>query len=131
MCLRYLIYFKLISIVLIAGCNQANPGPAPFPDDYQEKMNTWQADRLESLTNPTGWMRLAGMYWLDEGKNTFGSDSGMDVRFPEGTIPSRAGTFIVDDGTVLMNTESDVNITHDGEPVQSIKLWRRGRSCTV
>lgn len=121
--LRYLIYLKLILFALIAGCNQANLGPVPFPEDYHENMEAWQADRLESLTNPTGWMRLSGMYWLKEGVHSFGSDMTMDVRFPEGTIPTHAGTFIVDDGTVRMDVEEEVNILHDEKPVQSLMLY--------
>ena len=33
----------------------------------------WQAKRLASLTSDTGWLTLAGLFWLKAGKNTFGS----------------------------------------------------------
>lgn len=116
----------LISFILagvFTACSQQELGQAPVPENYEEEIEQWKADRLESLTAPTGWMRLAGMYWLDEGENTFGSGPENDVRFPEGTIPETAGTFYVENDRVRLSVSDDVEITHDGNQVDELVVF--------
>ncbi len=50
--------------------------------------------RVEDLKKETGFLNLAGLYWLKEGKNTFGSDSSNDIIFPKDKIPGKSGYFI-------------------------------------
>lgn len=117
------ISITVTALVLITGCNQNQLSPEPFPENYQQELDEWKAERLESLTHPTGWMRLAGMYWLEEGESSFGSGSDQDVQFPDGTIPSHTGTFISRDSTVTMKVAEDISITQDGEPVQETIIF--------
>ena len=123
---RFMKLLLLISFVLagmLTACSQQELGQAPVPDNYEEQIERWKAERVESLTAPTGWMRLAGMYWLDEGANTFGSGSDNDVRFPEGTIPENAGTFYVENDEVRMVVSSSVEITHNDNPVDDLVIF--------
>lgn len=110
-------------LLLCISCGHEYSGPAPVPENYAELHEKWKADRLESLTNPTGWMRLAGMYWLNEGENSFGSGPDQDIRFPEGTIPEHAGTFVLEQNTVIMKTAAGVSITHEAEPVEEMVIY--------
>ena len=117
------ILFLLISIV-VASCTSRVPGQAEIPDDYFDQVEEWKESRIESLTAPTGWMRLAGMYWLSEGENRFGSSEDADVRFPDGTIPGIAGSFILqEDGTVRITVAEGVDITFQGEPVSDMIVY--------
>ena len=68
--------------LLLIGCNS----PAPVITDtaaYMEEMEAWQQQRLERLKSKNGWLSLAGLFWLEEGKNTFGSDPENDIVFPD------------------------------------------------
>lgn len=68
-------------------------GFAQSNDHYNIEIETWQAKRLSDLKAPTGWINLAGLFWLEEGRNTFGSDSSNKLVFNHPYFPSLAGTF--------------------------------------
>lgn len=50
----------------------------------------------------------------------------MDIQFPEGSIPERAGTFILDDGEVSMLVADGVEVRHKGEPVKQLQMVGEG-----
>lgn len=112
-----------ILIFLISGCQKKKLGQAEISENYVQKVEVWKQDRMESVKAPTGWLRLAGMFWLDEGENSFGSGEDQDVQFPQGTIPEKAGTFTYENGRVTLNVAEGVTITHDGEPVSEMGLF--------
>lgn len=113
-----------ISVLLIfSACRKKDLGPARVSENYHQELAEWKQDRVESLKAPTGWLRLAGMYWLDEGENSFGSGVDQDIRFPEGTISEHAGTFIYENGQVTLNVAEGVSITHKQEPVSEMIIY--------
>jgi len=119
----YLLF--IFGLFLFQGCSDQNLGPAPVPDDYAESIEEWKEYRVNVLKGPTNWLRLDGIYWLEEGENTFGSGSGsdQDLQFPEGTIPDHAGVVILEDGIITMKVDEGVEITHEGEPVSEMILF--------
>ncbi len=117
-----LLQITLLSLLMIA-CSRSDLGKAPLPDDYQEQFNEWQDSRMESLTNPTGWMRLAGMYWLEEGENSFGTGDQADIKFPDGTLPEYAGEFILANGKVTLKAANGVEFIHVGESFQQKEIF--------
>ena len=113
----------IIFLLLLSACSRSDLGEAPLPDDYQKQFETWQESRMESLTNPTGWMRLAGMYWLEDGENSFGTGDQADIKFPEGTLPTYAGEFMLADGKVTLQAADDVEFTYNEEPFQQREIY--------
>ncbi len=112
---------SLILMFLLGGCdsgtrrNNANP-------EYVKKIQEWHKRRIESLTKPTGWLSLAGLFWLNEGANTFGSASSNDIRFPEDRAPGRIGTFFLQDSVVSVKIRPGVKVNTGGAPVDSMVL---------
>jgi len=117
-------HFLLIALLaLLHTCGDTNDlGLAPLPDDYHNQLEAWKAYRVGVLTEPTGWLRLVDLIWLEEGDNTFGSSPDVDVRFPEGTIDPIAGTFHLVDGVVTMQVREGTTITHEGQAVEEIVI---------
>ncbi|CAN5382524.1 DUF1684 domain-containing protein [soil metagenome] len=114
----------LIAVIITACANsEQEPGPAPVTDNYEQEIQEWIDDRIETLKEPTGWLRLSGMYVLKEGENRFGSGNDQHIQFPEGTIPNHAGTFVLEDGIVDMNVVDGVEITSDGETVEQTTIF--------
>jgi len=111
--------------VIIAACNNSRQelGPAPVSENYEQEVQEWIDDRIETLKEPTGWLRLAGMYVLEEGENRFGSGEDQHVQFPEGTIANEAGTFVLEDGIVELIVEDGVEITSNDEPVEQMTIY--------
>lgn len=119
---RYLPLLILFVLVL-QGCGRTGElGPEPMPEDYMESLEEWKAYRVGVLKEPTGWLRLIDLIWLEQGENRFGSSPEMDVRFSEGTLPEEAGSFYLSDGRVTMTVHEGVPITHQGELVREMVL---------
>lgn len=84
---------------------------------YLKDLETWHAQRIADLKADNGWLNLVGLYWLEEGKNTFGSGTGNQIVFPEGSIAGNAGYFTRNGNTVTLTPASGSDIKIDGKPV--------------
>ena len=81
--------------------------------NYQREIDAWHEKRIASLKSETGWLNLAGLFWLKEGKNTFGSEEDNDLVFPEGKIALEAGSLVLENGRVtLFVFDSTVKVQH-------------------
>ncbi|MCC5942702.1 MAG: DUF1684 domain-containing protein [Balneolaceae bacterium] len=123
---RVIIKFpSLLCLMLLnlCACSRSDLGPAPVPDDYEESIREWKQYRIDVLTGPTNWLRLDGIYWLNDGENSFGSGEDQDLQFPDGTIPEHAGNFYLENGVITMQVADGVTITHEGNPVQNMILF--------
>ena len=68
-------------------------------DPHTQSVQEWRKKYEEGLKAPyTGWLSVAGLYWLKEGENLAGSADNNDVVLPRG--PAKAGTFLFDGKTV-------------------------------
>ena len=104
-------------------------GASGFPADappaaasYRADIETWRAQRETRLKAEGGWLSLAGLFWLEEGDNAFGSAPGGAVVLPEGAAPAHAGVFERRGGHVSVRLDPGVAATVAGQPVTS---WRR------
>jgi len=77
---------------------------------YKESIEEWQHRRLERLKSKSGWLNLAGLFWLEEGENSFGSDPSNRIRFPEKADPF-SGTLTLKDSVVTLHVREGVQIT--------------------
>ncbi len=107
-------------IVLVAGCKQKEE-VITDPVAYKASIETWKKQRIERLKGKTGWLNLAGLLWLEEGENTFGSDSTNRIVFPEKAAPY-CGTLILENGTVTLKAGETSGITVEGAPVRTMTL---------
>lgn len=57
---------------------------------YERQLTQWYDAREKSLKADNGWLNLVGLLWINEGNNSFGSDSSNTIVFPA-KIPARAG----------------------------------------
>jgi uncharacterized protein (DUF1684 family) len=79
--------------------------------EYTEEIAAWRAQRLKRLTAEEGFLSLAGLYWLKEGDNSFGSAEDNDLVFPAGA-PAHIGVFTLNTGVVSLQIESGAPVTH-------------------
>lgn len=89
-------HFKLIVLFVAAlgtstSCRQTAAPPSIDKAAHATEIQQWQHDRLASLTKDDGWLTLIGLFWLDDGANTFGSDSKNKIVLPNDRAPNRAG----------------------------------------
>ena len=67
--MQYKIQLRVIGFILalIVSCSTNSP--------YNKSIEIWHNKRIENLKKDTGWLTLAGLYWLKPGENSFGADS--------------------------------------------------------
>ncbi len=56
---------------------------------YENEVLQWQAKVYEGLVRENSWLALAGLHWLNNGRNLFGSNPMCEV-----VLPERAPTFM-------------------------------------
>lgn len=111
-------FFSLTAGLLLVSCGTTEPSEELNQQEHRQLVDNWHKERVEGLKERDGWMKLGGLFWLEEGRNTFGSGQGNDVRFPEHTIPEETGYFSVEGNIVMLHLDDDPGITHrDGRPV--------------
>ena len=57
--------------------------------EYENKVLAWRAERYDGLVKENSWVALAGLYWLNEGRNLMGANPMCEV-----ILPDRAPTFL-------------------------------------
>ena len=72
----------------------------------KEKWLSWQTEYDKGRRSKTGWLSLAGLYWLKEGHNTIGSGRDNDHRLPNSML-EKFGSIEVRDDTVTFTSYSD------------------------
>jgi uncharacterized protein len=92
------------------------------PAAEQASVLAWRQQRFASLTSDTGWLTLAGLFWLNPGSNSFGSGSGNDLVLKNAALADTAGSFDVEGGTVTFSAQPDGAVTLNGQQVDSITL---------
>jgi hypothetical protein len=96
---------------------------AQKPGSYQQEIDAWHAKRVQNLKAETGWLNLAGLFWLAEGKNSFGSAKTNKLVFPEGTIGAFAGYFERTGNAVKLIASPDADIRIKDKPVQEALIF--------
>jgi hypothetical protein len=91
-------------------------------NDYQAEIEQWRRDREARLTSDEGWLTVAGLFWLKDGPNAFGSDPANDILLPAHSAPAWAGVFEHAGGRTTVRVEKGVVITSGGTPVTTMEL---------
>ena len=108
-------------LAVLAGCTPNTRETVDSPD-YEQEILAYRQAREDRLRTPDGWLSLVGLHWLQQGRNTFGSDPSNRVVLPVGQAPGVAGGLQVTGSQVTINVEPGVAITADGQPVASLDL---------
>lgn len=99
---------------LLSGCSVKDAPTEQQLADHKKDVESWYNKRVENLKSHDGWLNLAGLFWLHEGINTFGSDESNDVVFPAGMIVPKAGYFMVEGGQVTVTIARGAGILIGG-----------------
>jgi uncharacterized protein (DUF1684 family) len=84
------------------------------------EIKKWDEARLLALKSATGWVNLAGLFWLKPGENKFGQGSDNDLVFDHPEFPVVLGKFILNDHEVIWETAVNHPVSDKGKPVNSV-----------
>jgi len=88
----------------------------------QQDVEQWRARRLSNLTSETGWLTLAGLFWLKDGENTLGSAPSNTLRLDNRALAPQAGAFVKTGDKVRFVAHPGSGITHEGQPVTTLDV---------
>lgn len=114
---------SLTVVLLLAAAVVGHSSIAAQGDRYVTSIEAWRAEREARLTADDGWLTVAGLFFLREGPNTFGTDSRNDIVLPEG--PSEAGVFERQGRRVTVTAAGPHTVVVNGTAVTSAPLYPR------
>lgn len=75
----------------------------------------WQQQRVDELLEEnTGWLNLAGLFWLEEGESSMGSAASNRLVLKDGNAPAVLGSFTRVDDQVSFKRANNTPILIDG-----------------
>lgn len=89
--------------------------------EYENNILQWQAMKYEELTRENGWLALAGLYWLNNGRNLVGSNPMCEVVLPE-RGPTFLGLVEHKGKTIRLMVAEGVRVKVNGRLVQKAIL---------
>ena len=112
-----------IAIALLLFSCEANEYKRTDNIDYLNEVNDWHKKRIENLKKENGWLNLAGLFWLKEGVNTFGTDESNDLVFPANKSAKYFGKIVKQDSSIITYINDDVNVLHNDSLIKKIEMF--------
>jgi uncharacterized protein (DUF1684 family) len=110
----------------LAGCGRSGQSVrADTSDPYLADIAKFREAREAALKTDTGWLTIAGLFFLTKPETTFGSDVANDIVLPAGA-PPRAGTFTLRDGKVSVRAVPGVSFVLNGKSITGAELKSDG-----
>lgn len=114
---KILVLFIIGGFLMSCGSEYQEKGSA----EYIKSVKEWHNERVESLKTKSIWLKLAGLHWIEEGENTFGSSTDNKLIFPNNT-KDFMGKIIREGDKLTLVVNDGVEITVDDKPVTELEL---------
>lgn len=104
--------------VLILGCSNTEKSDPV----YLQEVEAWHARRITSLKKPDGWLSLRGLFWLKEGRNSFGASEQNRIKFPPEMTPEEMGWFILQENSVSVQIKDGIPVYFNDHEISTMTL---------
>jgi hypothetical protein len=84
---------------------------------YRAEVEQWRKEREDSIASKSGWLSVAGLFFLKEGRNTFGRDATNQLVLPA-SAPPHAGWLDLRQGRVFAGINQGVTAAFNKQLVQ-------------
>jgi uncharacterized protein (DUF1684 family) len=124
LCVRFLMRAGaalFLAAAFVAPVARAAEAPSDTTG-FTAELARFHAEREQRLQSDTGWLTVAGLYWLVPGENPFGTAADNLIRLPASSAPAHAGSFVLDGDRVRVRVAGEVTVTTNGEPVHELEL---------
>lgn len=89
--------------------------------DYLHTLEEWRGTMDEAIRKEDSWLALAGLFWLHQGENTFGSADTNDIVLPDAS-PPHVGAFELNDDQIRVHSSPASGLQLDGRPAEEGEL---------
>lgn len=79
-------------------------------ENYRKEIESWHQNRESNLKKETGWLSVSGLFWLEEGENTFGSSKENNIVFPAGKAAEKIGSFSLHNDEVRLSIWPNIEV---------------------
>jgi uncharacterized protein (DUF1684 family) len=110
-------YLKTLSLVFFLFVFKFSSVAQQSKAAYKKEIASWDSERLSFLKSATGWVNLAGLFWLKPGENTFGAGPSNDIIFTHPEFPSLLGTFNVQPKEITWKTNGGNDVYIKGKKI--------------
>jgi uncharacterized protein len=119
--MKVFIKFTLIANVLFVNSifNTLIANKLNLDSSYVDDLKKWHNNRTKSLKSENGWLNLAGLFWLEEGINTIGTDISNKIVFPKGE--AFLGQMLLKNGEVFIEPKTKILVNN--EPIIATKIF--------
>jgi len=89
----------------------------------------WREKRDKQMRSQDSWLTIAGLYWLKEGENSFGTDPANKIILPQDSAPLLAGKFLFNKGIITVVTQLGVILKVQNIPIthKILKTYDSGK----
>jgi uncharacterized protein (DUF1684 family) len=87
--------------------------------EYTKEIEKWRSEREANLKKETGWLTVAGLFWLKEGINTVGAGEKFDVRLTDNFKQGKFGEIEFKEGKATLKVEKGVEAQGDGKIISA------------
>lgn len=87
---------------------------------FDVENRAWREKRNAELRAEDGWLSVAGLFWLKEGSNSFGSGKGSNIVLA--SAPANIGTLELANGVVTLRVADGVTVNVGTEAVQTHEM---------
>src|SRR5437868_7352613 len=105
---RFGIFLVVVLVALIS---------ARAETEYAKEIEKWRQEREANLNKETGWLTVAGLFWLKEGINTVGTGEKFDVRLTDNFKQGKFGEIEFKDGKASLKLANGVDAKADGKTI--------------
>ncbi len=89
---------------------------------FEAEQRQWREERDRALRAEDGWLSVAGLFWLKEGSNSFGTGKSMNIVLPAGSAPENIGTLELANGVVTLRVAEGVTVNVGPEAIQAYEM---------
>ncbi len=89
---------------------------------YKAEVESWRQEQDERLKADDSWLTVAGLFFLAEGENRFGTGISNDIVLPEGSAPKEVGVFEYRNGRTTVRAAPGTTVTVNGAAVETAVL---------
>jgi len=114
---------RKITVLFLSLVSASMGVHAQLAGSYQQEIDAWHQKRIQGLRAENGWLNLVGLFWLEEGRNSFGTAATNRLVFPTGKIAAEAGYFERKEKEVRLVVTGDDQVLIKERPVRDAVIF--------
>lgn len=120
--MRLRILIMANTLLVLIACVASNPTPDSTPTPYENEISEWHETRNARLNQPDGWLTLTGLFWLEQGENSFGAASTNNLTFTGNDVPPMMGYLVLTGDSVSFQSIAGIQVAVNDIVVERVGL---------